>query len=77
MYVDIQEEIERKLASADTLYIQLKKMQAQRLRISFDMDDKAEHKLQTKIFDNTRQITNLLKQSEKELKGLRESSSDN
>jgi len=60
---------------ANENFIQLKKMHAQRLKISFDMDDKAEVNLQNAIFDKTRKITNLLKMSEKNLKRLAEDNS--
>lgn len=76
MYVDIQEEIERNLTDANTILSQLKKLQAQRLKISFDTDEKSEQALQNKIFDRTREVTTLIKMSEKDLKKLRDSDSD-
>ena len=45
-------------------------MQAQRLKISFDTDEKAEMELQNQIFDKTRQVTSLLKASELDLRRL-------
>ena len=76
LYVDIQEEIERNLTDANTILLQLKKLQAQRLKISFDTDEKSEQALQNKIFDRTREVTTLIKMSEKDLKKLRDSDSD-
>lgn len=76
LYVDIQEEIERNLTDANTILSQLKKLQAQRLKISFDTDEKSEQALQNKIFDRTREVTTLIKMSEKDLKKLRDSDSD-
>lgn len=76
MYVDIQEEIERNLTDANSILSQLKKLQAQRLKISFDTDEKSEQALQNKIFDRTREVTTLIKMSEKDLKKLRDSDSD-
>ncbi len=35
----------------------MKRDQAKRLRISFDTDEKAENRLQLKIFDSSRKIT--------------------
>lgn len=54
----------------DSTFAQLKKLQAQRLRISFDTDEKSERLLQNNIFDKSREITRLLKESEKELRRL-------
>ena len=51
-------------------------MQAQRLKISFETDEKAEMELQNNIFDKTRRITNLLKNSEIDLKRLANSDSE-
>lgn len=76
LYVDIQEEIERNLTDANSILSQLKKLQAQRLKISFDTDEKSEQALQNKIFDRTREVTTLIKMSEKDLKKLRDSDSD-
>ena len=76
LYVDIQEEIERNLTDANIILSQLKKLQAQRLKISFDTDEKSEQALQNKIFDRTREVTTLIKMSEKDLKKLRDSDSD-
>lgn len=61
MYVEVQEDVERKLAEAEETFKELKKNQAKRLRISFDMDEKAETRLQNQLFDQSRKITNLLK----------------
>lgn len=62
----------------DSTFAQLKKLQAQRLRISFDTDEKSERLLQNNIFDKSREITRLLKESEKELRriGSQESESN-
>lgn len=46
------------------------------MKISFDTDEKSEQALQNKIFDKTREVTTLLKLSEKDLKRLKESDSD-
>lgn len=43
--------------SAEKLLIEMKRDQAKRLRISFDTDEKAESRLQLKIFDSSRKIT--------------------
>ena len=51
-------------------------MQAQRLKISFDTDEKAENELQNKMFDKTREMTNLLKASELDLRRLSNSDSE-
>ena len=51
-------------------------MQAQRLKISFDTDEKAELELQNQIFDKTRRMTALLKNSELDLKRLANSDSE-
>lgn len=42
VYVDTHQDIDEKLAEAEQLFVQLRRMQAQRLRISFDTDEKAE-----------------------------------
>ena len=42
LYIDIQEEIERNLKIADIKFTKLKKMQAQRMKIDFDIDEKQE-----------------------------------
>ena len=47
------------------------------MRISFDMDDKAETKLQNQIFDQSRKLTNLLKDSERRIKEIKDSESGN
>ena len=67
-YVEVQEEVERKLSESEEILKELRKNQAKRLRISFDMDEKAETRLQNKLFDQSRQITNLLKECEQKLK---------
>ena len=41
-YVEVQEEVERKLSESEEILKDLRKNQAKRLRISFDMDEKAE-----------------------------------
>ena len=41
------------------------------------MDDKAETKLQNQIFDQTRKLTNLLKDSEKRIQQIKNSESGN
>lgn len=53
-YVEVQEEVERKLSEAEETLKDLRKNQAKRLRISFDMDEKAETRLQNKLFDQSR-----------------------
>ena len=64
MYVEVQEDVERKLTEAEAQLKELKKNQAKRLRISFDMDATAETRLQNQLFDKSRKITNRLKQCE-------------
>ena len=46
MYVDLQEEIERNLSEATSIFAKLRTLQAQRLKVSFDTDERAESKLQ-------------------------------
>lgn len=70
-YVEVQEEVEKKLKEAEDLFKELKKNQAKRLRITFDMDEKAETRLQNQLFDQSRRITNLLKECEQKLKQLK------
>lgn len=60
----------RNLTQVEQTFAQLKKLQSQRLRISFDTDEKSERLLQNNIFDKSREITRLLKESEKELRRL-------
>lgn len=43
--------------NAEKLFVEMKRDQAKRLRISFDTDEKAEGRLQIKIFDSSRKIT--------------------
>ena len=66
-YVEV-EEVERKLSESEEILKDLRKNQAKRLRISFDMDEKAETRLQNKLFDQSRKITCLLKECEQKLK---------
>ena len=68
LYIDVQGEVEKNLQDANANFLQLKKLHAKRLKISFDMSDRAETELQNSIFDKTREITQLLKTSEKNLK---------
>lgn len=42
LYVDIQEEVDQSLSEIASTYDSLKKLQAQRLRVSFDVDEKQE-----------------------------------
>lgn len=55
----------------------MKKKQASRIKISFTMDQREENELQMSIFDKTREITHLLKESEQELKRLQNAESEN
>ena len=57
-------------------FASLKRMQAQRLKVSFDTTEKQEAALQNQIFDVTREITCILKESEKNLKLLKNSESE-
>lgn len=51
LYIEVQEEVEGKLKEAEEAFKELKKNQAKRLRITFDMDEKAEKRLQNQLFD--------------------------
>ena len=70
-YVEVQEDVERKLTEAEEILKDLRKNQAKRLRISFDMDEKAETRLQNQLFDQSRKMTGLLKECEQKLKQLK------
>jgi hypothetical protein len=54
LYVDIQEEIEMNMEDANNKFAQLKKLQAQSLKVSFNINEKDEAKLQNDAFDKTR-----------------------
>ena len=76
LYIDIQDEIERNLKIADIKFGKLKKMQAQRMKIDFDIDEKQEQKLQNDIYDLTRDIMKILKEMDLELKRLRDTETE-
>lgn len=76
LYIDIQDEIERNLKIADIKFSKLKKMQAQRMKIDFDIDEKQEQKLQNDIYDLTREIMKILKEMDIELKRLRDTETE-
>lgn len=73
VYIDIQEEIERSMTKINSQMTDLKKLHQKRLKESFFSDDNT---LQMKIIETTRDITNQIKHSEKELRALGEAETD-
>ena len=91
VYIDIQEEIERSMTKINSqskqyfpvgfsylnvilpIVTDLKKLHQKRLKESFFSDDNT---LQMKIIETTRDITNQIKHSEKELRALGEAETD-
>jgi len=51
-------------------------MQAQRMKIDFDVDEKQEQKLQNDIYDLTRDIMKILKEMDLELKRLKDTETE-
>jgi len=64
------------MRKCEASFRELKRLQAQRLRVRFDADEREEAALQNQIFDGTRRTMQLLKESEADLKRLKNSDSE-